>query len=153
MDENKILVPYNFKAMDQKAIDFMIQTYAGNERVQITLFHKYAPIPEIILTRNSVMEKMSDNMHYLRKLVLEQEDRMVDVKQHLLDSGFKNDQVNYIYLPQKGDLASEIILLVRNHGYNTLILNRSGSVTGFFKASVSNKIVTTLKNVNITIIT
>ncbi|WP_457551057.1 universal stress protein [Desulfobacula sp.] len=153
MDENKILFPYNFTDMDKKALDFIIQTYVCHENVHITLFHTYAPVPEIIVSRNSVMEKMSTNLHYLRQKVMEQESRMVEVRQHLLNSGFQNSQVDYLYLPKKGDLTRGIIMLARDKGYNTIVLSRAGTVAGFFKTSVSNKVVTTLKDVNITIIT
>jgi hypothetical protein len=153
MDENKILFPYNFTDMDNKALDFIVQTYVMHKNVHITIFHTYARIPEIVLNKNSVMEKMSSNLHYLRQRVIEQENRMVEVKQRMLDSGFQNHQVNYLYLPKKGDLAKEIIILARNEGYHTIVLSRSGTVAGFFKASVFNKVVTTLKHFNITIIT
>ncbi len=153
MDENKILFPYNFTDMDDKALNFIIHTYVRQENVLVTVFHTYAPIPEIILDRNSVMEKMSSNLHYLRQQILEQESRMVEVKQQLLDGGFEQNQVNYLYLPKKRDLAKEIIILARDEGYQTIILNRSGALSGFFKTSVFNKVVTTLKNVTITIIT
>jgi len=153
MDENKILFPYNFTDMDKKALDFVVQTYVKHDNVSVTLFHAYTPIPEIILSKKSVMERMSSNLHYLRQQVIAQESRIMEVKEHLLDSGFQNSQVNYLYLPKKMDLARQIIILVRDEGYNTIVLTRSGTVIGFFKASVFNKIVTTLKNVNITIIT
>ncbi|NOX35187.1 MAG: hypothetical protein GXP56_15910 [Deltaproteobacteria bacterium] len=153
MDKNKILFPYNFTDMDNKALDFIIQTYVQHENSQITLFHAYTPVPEIILNRNSVMEKMSSNLHYLRKQVIEQESKMVEIKQRLLDGGFHSNRVNYLYVPKKRDLAKEIIILARNEGYQTIVLTRSGTIIGFFKASVFNKVVTTLKNINITIIT
>jgi hypothetical protein len=153
MDENKILFPYNFTDMDNKALNFIIHTYVGQENVFVTIFHTYAPIPEIILDRNSVMEKMSSNLHYLRQQILEQESRMVDIKQRLMDGGFQENQVNYLYLPKKRDLAKEIIVLARDEGYQTIVLNRSRALSGFFKTSVFNKVVTTLKNMNITIIT
>ncbi len=153
MDENKILVPYNFTDMDKKALDFVVQTYAEDKNVHITLFHTYAPVPEMILSKNSVMEKMSNSLHYLRQQVIEQENRLVQVQLHLLDSGFQKNQVDYLFLPKKGDLARGIIVLAKDQGYNTIVLNRIGNVTGFFKASVFNKVVTSLKHINITIIT
>ena len=153
MDENKILFPYNFTDMDKKALDFIIQTYVRHENVSVTLFHAYAPVPEIILSKNSVMERMSSNLHYLHQQVIEQESRIVEVKQRLLNGGFQNSQVNYLYLPKKRDIADEIIILARDEGYHTIVLNRSGTVTGFFKASVFSKVVARLKHVNITLIT
>lgn len=153
MDENKILFPYNFSDMDKKALKFIVQTYGRQENARVMVFHAYAPIPEIIASKNSVMEKMSSNLHYLRQQVMEQESRMIKVKDRLLEGGFNNSQVNYLYLPKKRDLATEIILLARNEGYHTIVLNRSGAVAGFFKASVFSKVVTTLKNVTVTIVT
>ena len=153
MKENKILFPYNFKEMDNKTLEFVIQIYGGHENVKITVFHAYAPIPEIITDKNSVMGNMSANLHYLRQNLIEQENRMKEVRQHFLDQGFHSSQVNYSYLPKKRDLAMEILALARDEAYQTIVLNRSGSVTGFFKASVFNKVVTSLKNVNILIIT
>ncbi len=153
MDKNKILVPYNFTDMDKKVLDFIVQTYVKNENVHITLFHTHAPIPEMILSKNSVMEKMSNSLHYLRQQLIEQENKIIGVRQHLLDDGFQKNQVDYLFQPKKGDLAREIILLAKNETYNTIVLNRVGNVTGFFKASVFNKVVTSLKDANIIIIT
>ena len=78
---------------------------------------------------------------------------MLEIRDRLLEGGFKSTQVDYLYLPKKRDLAMEISILARDRGYHTIVLNRSGTVTGFFKASVFNKVVTTSKNVNVTIIT
>lgn len=153
MDENKILFPYNFTEMDHRAMKFILQTYGTHEDARVTLFHAYAPVPEIILSRNSVMEKMSANLHYLRQQVAEQEGRLIAVKQRLLEGGFKTSQVNHLYLPKKRALAEEIILLARDQGYKTIVLSRSGTAVGFFKTSVSTRVAATLKNAFITIIT
>lgn len=153
MDENKILFPYNFTDMDKKALDFIVQTYVIHENTKVTVFHAYAPVPELTLDRNSIMERMSSNLHYLRRQVAEQESRMAEVTQRLVDGGFQKNQVNYLYLPKKKDVAGEIITLAREEGYHTIVLSRSGTVIGFFKTSVFNKVVTTLKHVNITVIT
>lgn len=153
MDENKILLPYNFTDMDKKALDFVVQTYVKQENVSVTVFHAYSPVPDIEVSKSSVMEKMSSSLHYLRQQVTEQENRMVEIKQYLVNAGFKDSRVNYLYQPKKKDIAREIIQLVKDTGYHTIVLSRSGAVTGFFMPSVFNKIVTTLKHVTVTIIT
>ncbi|CCK79750.1 universal stress protein [Desulfobacula toluolica] len=153
MDENKILLPYNFTDMDKKALEFICRTYVNHDDVSVTVFHAYSPVPDIDVSKSSVMEKMSSNLHYLRRQVIDQESRMIEIKQYLLSEGFKDSRVNYLYLPKKKDIAREIIQLARDERYHTIVLSRSGTVTSFFIPSVFNKVVTTLKNVTITIIT
>jgi hypothetical protein len=153
MEQNKILFPYNFTDMDDKALKFIVETYGHKENVLITLFHAYAPVPEIISNKNSIMDKISGNLHYLRQKVVEQESKIIEVRQNLLNEGFLERQIDYLYQPKKKDIANGIIMLARDNHYNTIILNRTGNVMGFFKTSVFNKIITTLKNVNVTIVT
>jgi len=153
MAEKKILCPYNFTVMDKKALDYLVDIYAESEKARITLFHLYPPIPDIVISRNSVMDRMSGSLHYLRTQSEEQENKIIEVRQVLLDNGFKTDQVDYLYLPKKRDISQEICTLVRDKGYDTVVLNRSGRVAGFFKASVFNKVITSLKDVCIVVVT
>jgi hypothetical protein len=51
------------------------------------------------------------------------------------------------------DIAREIIQLARDKAYKTIVLNRSGNITGFFKAEVFSRVITSLKDVTITIVT
>ena len=153
MDEKKILLPYNFTESDKKGLDFIISNYAGAENVSVTVFHLYPPIPELVLSRNSVMDRMSSSMHYLKTRSVEQENKVMAVKQLLLDSGFKNNQVSSLYLPKTGDVFQEIRKLVRDEGYNTIVLNRTGGVKAFFKASVFSKVVTSIKGICVIMLT
>ncbi len=151
MDKKKVLLPYNFTESDKKALDFVMENYAENKNIIITVLHFYSQVPEIILNRNSVMEKMSDGMHYLRARSKEQEDKIIAVKQRLLDYGVSN--VNYLYSPKKRDVAQEICILARDEEYNTIILNHSDRITGFFKANVFSKVINTLKGKTVIVIT
>ena len=99
MDEKKVLLPYNFTESDEKALDFVMENYAENKNIIVTVLHFYSQVPEIVLNRNSVMEKMSDGMHYLRARSKEQEEKIIAVKQRLLDNGLGN--VNYLFSPKK----------------------------------------------------
>ncbi len=153
MDEKKILFPYNFTQKDEKALAWIIQTYSGSGEVKITIFHLYPAVPEIILNKNSVMERMSSSMHYLRTRMAEEESKMVDVQKQLTDDGFKRSQVNYLYLPKKRDVAQEICSHAQEQGYGTIVLNRSGGVAGFFKTSVLSKVVATIKDICVIVVT
>ena len=152
MDEKKILFPYNFTEKDKRSLDYIIRTYAQCVDLKITIFHAYIPVPEITVNKKSVMGKITSDLHYLSQKLVEQKDNMVEVKKLLVKGGFKDSQVNYLYTPKKRDIANEIIYLAKDGAYNIIILNRSGKVTSFFKASVFNKVVTALKDVTVTIV-
>ncbi|MCP4023958.1 MAG: universal stress protein [Desulfobacteraceae bacterium] len=153
MEERKILFPYNFTRKDQAALDYIVSNYAGLENTKVTVFHAYVPVPEVVIGSNTVMERMSRNLSFLRQKVVEQEGKMRAVKQLLLNGGFNENQVNYLYLPKRKDVAKEIAALVRDEGYHMIILSRSKKVSGFFKSSVSIKLVSALENVLLTIVT
>ena len=99
------------------------------------------------------MDRMSSSMHYLKTRSVEQENKVMAVKQRLLDSGFRDNQVSSLYLPKTGDVFQEIRKLVRDKGYNTIVLNRTGGVKTFFKASVFSKVVTSIKGISVIMLT
>lgn len=58
MAKQKILLPYNFTEMDQKAADFAIRTFSLQEGIEITLFHAYTPLPAIETDSGTVMGRL-----------------------------------------------------------------------------------------------
>ncbi|UCF91943.1 MAG: universal stress protein [Desulfobacterales bacterium] len=149
----KILLPYNFTAYDQKSLDFTIQTFAHRRDLAITLFNAYTPVPEIEMRESPVMEKLRGNLGYLSQRIMEQEAGLKEAQQRLLQNGFLEGQVRYIFKPRKKDIASEIIDLVLNDKYDLIIVNRKpGKATRFFTSSVFNKVVTALKDATVCIV-
>jgi hypothetical protein len=53
----KILIPYNFKPNDKKAVHYTGQRYRREKEVEITLFHAFASVPEINVKNNTIMGK------------------------------------------------------------------------------------------------
>ena len=47
MDTQKLLLPYNFTRLDQKALEFVINTFGKLGNTAVTVFNAYTPIPEI----------------------------------------------------------------------------------------------------------
>jgi hypothetical protein len=75
------------------------------------------------------------------------------VKAKLVESGFQETQVNCIFRPRKKDIASEIIDLVTRDHFDIIVLNRKHArVTRFFSGSTSHKVVMTLKDVTVCIV-
>jgi len=154
MASQKILLPYNFTSYDQKALDFVIRTFAQVKDVEITLFNSYTPVPEIEKSDSPVMDKLRGNLTYLSQRIHEQEEGLKVAKRNLLENGYSEDQIHYVFKPRKKDISGEIIDLALNGQYDIVVINRKpGRVTRFFTGSVLNKVASALKNVTICVVT
>lgn len=153
MDYQKILLPYNYTNFDRKALDFVIHTFADKKEAEITLFNAYTPAPKIEMQGSPVMEKMKDNVYYMKQRVMEQEDALKSIKHLLLEKGFSEDQVQVVFEPKKKDVAGDIIGLARDGRFNIVVLNRKpGKIARFFAGSVSSKILATLTNIVVCVV-
>ena len=154
MATQKILLPFNFTMHDQKAVDFVIHTFARNEEAELTIFHAYADVPEIETQDTSVMGKLKGNLSYLSQKITQQESELKTIRQKLVQAGFGEQRMHTIFRPRKKDIATEIIdLAVKDH-FNVVVINhRPGKVTRFFTGSVFNKVVTVLKDTTVCIVT
>jgi hypothetical protein len=148
----KILVPYNFTAYDQKALDFLINTYLNRENVQVTLFHAYAALPPIDFEANPEMKKMGVGIAFLSEEVRRKEEGMKSAKGFLIENGFSESQVSYVFRERQSAIADEIIDLTTKGHYRVLVLSRqAGKVSRMFTRSVHAKILSTLKGVTVCI--
>ena len=153
MTTRKLLLPYHFTPLDQKALDFVIDTFGKSEGVAVTVFNAYTPIPEIGTEATSVTGKLKGSLSYLSQKIKENEAALEAVKDKLVESGFLQKQVNSIFRPRKKDIASEIIELVTSDHFDTIVLNRKHArVTRFFSGSISHKVVMALKDVTVCIV-
>jgi nucleotide-binding universal stress UspA family protein len=154
MATRKLLLPYHFTRLDQKALDFVIDTFGSIEDITVTVFNAYTPIPEIDTEATSVTGKLKGSLSYLSQKIKENETALNEVKDKLVGRGFPEKQVNCIFRPRKRDIASEIIDLVNSEHFDTIVLNRKHArVTRFFSGSISHKVVMTLKDVTVCIVT
>lgn len=154
MATRKLLLPYHFTRLDQKALDFVIDTFGKMEDITVTIFNAYTPIPEIDTEATSVTGKLKGSLSYLSQKIKENETALYEVKDKLVGRGFPEKQVNCIFRPRKRDIASEIIDLVNSEDFDTIVLNRKHArVTRFFSGSISHKVVMTLKDVTVCIVT
>ena len=150
----KVLVPYNFTPYDEKALDFVIRSFADDQSIEVTLFNAYTPVPEIELRNSPIMEKISSNLSYLRQKINEHETRIKQAREKLLQNGFSRERVHYIFRAIKKNVAQDIIDLVMSSGFDVVVLNRNpGKITRFFTKSASNIIVSTLKEVTVDVVT
>ena len=155
MTIQRILVPFNFMLYDRKALDFVIRTFSGRGDVEITLFNSYTPLPEIEMKQSPVMEKLRENLSFMTAKIKELEEGLKNAKQDLLQNGFSDHQVRLVLQPRKKkDIASEIIALAMKHNFNLIVVNhKPGKVSHFFTGPVFNKVITTLKDITVCVIT
>lgn len=154
MATQKVLLPYNFTNFDQKALDFVIRTFAHLKDVEITLFNAYTPVPDIQTGDSPIMDKLRNNLTYLSQRIREQEEALKVAKRNLLENGFSENQIHYVFKPRNKDIAGEIIDLALNGHYDLIVINRKpGKVTRFFTGSVLNKVASALKDATICVVT
>ncbi|UCB50056.1 MAG: universal stress protein [Deltaproteobacteria bacterium] len=154
MATQKILLPYNFTNYDQKALDFVIRTFAHAEDVEVTLFNSYTSVPEIKTSDSPIMDKLKGNLTYLSQRIREQEEGLKVAKRNLLENGFSEDQIHYVFKPRNKDIAGEIVDLALSGRYDLIVINRKpGKVTRFFTGSVLNKVASALKDTTICLVT
>jgi len=154
MAKQKILFPYNFTQMDQKAADFVVRTFSLQEGIEITLFHLYTPLPAIETDSSTVMGRLTSSMQYLTKQLKEKEAALKDAQEYLLKNGFSENQLNYIFRAREKQLADEIIAAAKEGNYLIVVLNyRPHRITRLFIQSVHNKVVSSLKDVTVCIVT
>lgn len=147
MASQKILVPYNFTPYDQKALDFIIQTFSHSDDVAITLFHTYTPAPKIDVHGSPIMENIKSNVAFLSKKIIDQEEELKAAIQNLLQCGFAENRLKYTFKPRKNDIATEIINFALEHNYNIIVVNHQpGKLSHFFTGNVYSKIINALKD-------
>jgi hypothetical protein len=153
MASQKILLPYNFTSHDQKALDFVIRSFAHQKDVELTLFNAFTSVPDIEVRGSPVMETMRGNLSYLSQKIKEQEDELMVVRNKLLERGFSKDLIHTVFEPKKKDIAGDIVDLALKGRFNVVVLNRKpGKIARFFTGSVFNKVVTSLKGTTVCIV-
>ena len=154
MEKQKVLIPYNFTEIDRRALDFVIRTYTACNGCTITLLHIYVPLPKIETASSTVMGRLSSSMHYLTSELNEKESDLNKAKRYLQEGGFSEKQVDLIFKPRSRQIADEIVEIVQNEGYDVVVLNcRPYRITRAFAQSVHNKVIASLRNVTVCIVT
>jgi len=154
MAAKNILVPYNFTTYDQKALDFVADTFRHAPDARITLFHVYTPLPEIETGSNAVLGRLKDTMKTLRQQLRDQESVLKEAAARLSEKGIPKDYLNYTFRPKAKELAEEIVETALEKKCDIIVLSRkSGKVARFFGKSVSERLLSYLKGVAICIVT
>ena len=137
----KILVPYNFTRNDEKAVAFVIDSFSQVEDTEITLFHTYVPVPDIEISDKTVMARLSGNLHYLRQKIYDLEQAIQNAAERLMEAGFPQKKVHYIFKPRHKETAQEIIDQALEGKFGAIVLNHNPhKIRKFFMPSISKKV-------------
>ena len=149
-----ILIPYNFSRSDEKTVDYVIENFSGNKDAEVDILHLYIPMPSISADRTTVLNRMSESLNYLNKRITELETELDAVKASFVRSGFPEEKVKTFFKAKQKTIAQEIIDMAQNKPYDMVILNRATkTITGFFSGSVFTKVVSSLKNIPVLVLT
>ena len=153
MAAQKILLPYNFTTLDQKALAFASSTFSHLEGVEFTLFHAYTPLPGIEAETTSVMGKLKGDLTYLSQKIMQQETELKKVEETMVENGLAQDRIHSVFKPRKKDIASEIIEFATKDKFDVIIIShKPGKASRFFTGSVFSKVVSTLKDITVCIV-
>jgi len=154
MAGEKILLPFNFTVYDERALKFVINTFPKREDVKITLFNAYTPLPELDMEASPLLERTKEGMAALSRELTQKEGGLKSAKEFLVENGFADDQVDYVFQKRTKPVADEIIELAAKGRYTVLVLSRhSGKAARMFARSVHDKVLSGLKDITICIAT
>ena len=153
MEPQKILLPYNHTPHDQKALDFVIRTFAqrGEGEVRITLFNSYAPLPRIDMASSPECAKLRDGLTALQEEFRERESGMEATRGYLLQNGFNDQQVDYLFVQREKSIPDDILDTARKGRYDMIVLSgrASGRVTRMLSRSIRERVLGAADNVTV----
>lgn len=153
MAGNKILVPFNFTDYDERVLHHITMIYAGVPRITLTLFHVYTPLPEIDTYGHPGLSRLKGTMASLSAEERKKEREMKQIIEDLYQAGFLKDQLNYIIKPRQKSVGAEIVDIVLKESYDTIVMSRQpGKITRAFTRNVHDKLLSSLKDITISII-
>jgi len=149
-----ILVPYNFTDYDEKALHYVIRTFAGQKAVHVSLLHAYTPLPELDGYSHASLGRLKATMASMWTEVREKERELKRVREDLIANGFEEDQVDCIFRPRLKNIGSELVEAAKKGQYNIVVITQPPKKAArAFTRKIHDILITELRNTEIVIIT
>lgn len=149
-----ILVPYNFTDYDERALHYVIRTFADQKAVHVTLFHAYTPLPELDSYSHPGLGRLKTTMASMWTEVREKEQELKRVREDLIHNGFQENQVDWMLRSRARNIGSELVEVARKGPYNTVVISQKPrKATRAFTRRIHDALITELRNTEIVIIT
>lgn len=154
MAGKRVLLPYNFTDYDERAVHYVIRTFAGQKAVYVSLLHLYIPLPELDSYSHAGLGRLKTTIASMWTEVREKEKELKRVTEDLVDSGFQEGQVGYLFRPRVKNIGSEIAEEARKGEYNVVVIaEKPGKATRAFTRKIHDTLIADLRNTEIVIIT
>ncbi|MBW1790137.1 MAG: universal stress protein [Deltaproteobacteria bacterium] len=154
MAGKRILVPFNFTDYDERALHYIIRTFAGEKAVHVTLLHVYTPLPELDAYANPVLGRLKSTMASMWKEVREKEQDLKRVKEDLLENGFHGNQIACVFKPRTKSIGREIVEMAHSGNFDAVIITQKpGKATHAFTRKAHDALLSELRDTEIVIIT
>ena len=116
------------------------------------MFNTYTTMPELDIKESPVLAKMRGGMVSLLAELKKKEAGLKSTKGFLLENGFSDEQINYIFKKRVKPIGDEIIETAAKGRYRVIVLSRQpGKTTRLFTRSVHNKVLSVLKDITVCI--
>ncbi|MBU0734520.1 MAG: universal stress protein [Proteobacteria bacterium] len=150
----RVLVPFNFTDYDERALHYVIRTFAGQERIFIMLFHVYTPLPELDGYSSPSLGRLKSTIASMWQEVREKEKDLKRVKEDLVENGFHESQIAYQSKPGTRNLGAEIVEMARHGDYDIVVISQKPrKASRAFRRKVHDVLLSGLVNTEIVIIT
>jgi hypothetical protein len=154
MGGKKILAPFNFSDYDERALHYIIRNYAGKKWVEIVLFHVYIPLPALEGYSNRRLGHLKRTMASMWREVREKEKDLRQVKWDLIDNGFLEKQVHYVFKEREKNIGIEIVREAQTGNYDTIVIaQKPRRATRSFTRKIHDILFSELANREIVFIT
>jgi len=154
MAGKRVLVPFNFTDYDERALHYVMRTFAGEERVFIMLFHMYTPLPELDGYSSPSLGRLKSTIASMWQEVREKEKDLKRVKEDLVENGFLESQIGYQSKPGTKSIGAEIVETARKGDYNMVIISQKPRrASRAFRRKVHDALLSELVDTEIVIIT
>jgi hypothetical protein len=116
------------------------------------LFHAYTPLPDLDVSANPEIRKTMSGLSYLKNELAEKENGLKAICQRLVQGGFAQDRVDYVFKKKVKGHTEEIVAMAKEGRYGVLVLGRKpGVVSQFFSRNAHERLLSMLPGVAICI--
>jgi hypothetical protein len=153
MAAQKILLAYNHAPHDRKALNFVMETFAHRGDVSVTLFNTYPPLPQIDMESSPELAKLRSGLAALQEELTERESGLKSSRELLIENGFDEDQVDYVFRQREKSIPDEIVDQARGGGYSVIVLSGrvTGRVTRILSRSVHQRVLGAVEDITVCI--
>ena len=139
-----VLLAYDNSQTALRAVEYVGQMFSRVEGVKVTIFTVYDKVPDYEMVETPFTNKVRSNIESIKRDRASVEQNMAESKKHLCRMGFDEDQIKMTAMERKKGVAKDIVEMVRNGGFGTVVLGSRGDRSSIFGSLATS----VLKNIS-----